>query len=340
MIHEVQGPTQLIDPRDRRQPVKGSGLASTDLTVQLDGKFPLEVMKSIKKGGLELSEVDRNVLKLIIETDWSKEALKLSIPKHREIAAYAVAMGATICHGFGNFYAVTAHPCLESVRHVNLQKGRPADQVGSLTTTKEHILGLFDFESVPEEFDKGNLAKIIHAFYELGPFGFRGPAASHIRKHLVSEDDGKITTQIINPGYECVSNEIVAKVLGLTGEDYLFITSANSSHVSKGTKEEPAHYRMKGIQEEFGKKPGFFMVEHEDEEKARNKYPKFLPMSTSILSFHRQPEFDSEGRPCLVLERYGSLDIKDITEVVNRFGCGLKISEKAQKRLAQRSYND
>jgi hypothetical protein len=61
-------------------------------------------------------------------------------------------------------------------------------------------------------------------------------------------------------------------------------------------------------------------------------------MSTSILSFHRKV-YNENGKLSLVLERYGSLDLKIIEEIVSRFGSGLVKSPRAQARLPLRSYN-
>jgi hypothetical protein len=62
-------------------------------------------------------------------------------------------LGAVVGHAFGNVYVITTRPDADVVRGVNLMKGRPANQVGSLTTTRELVPALF---------------------------GFRGPAGAHI----------------------------------------------------------------------------------------------------------------------------------------------------------------
>jgi hypothetical protein len=46
-------------------------------------------------------------------------------------AAAALAGGAVIAHGFANFYAITTRADADTVRGVNLLKGRPSGQVGS-----------------------------------------------------------------------------------------------------------------------------------------------------------------------------------------------------------------
>src|SRR3989344_5693992 len=88
-------------------------LTSKNLEVDLNGRFPMEVIKAIKKGSLDISDIDEKVLKFIVNADWTQESLKLSDPTHQELAALAVVRGAPICYGFGNFYAVAGHPCWE-----------------------------------------------------------------------------------------------------------------------------------------------------------------------------------------------------------------------------------
>ena len=55
----------------------------------------------------------------------------------RREAAEAAADGAALFYAFGNFCALAARPDLESLRAMNALKGRPRDQVGSVTTTPE-----------------------------------------------------------------------------------------------------------------------------------------------------------------------------------------------------------
>ena len=62
--------------------------------------------------------------------------LILSIPDEAEWAARAIAHGDAVAHAFANFYVITTRPDESVVRGVNLMKGRPANQVGSVTTTR------------------------------------------------------------------------------------------------------------------------------------------------------------------------------------------------------------
>ena len=87
----------------------------------------------------------------------------------------------------------------------------------------------------------------------------------------------------------------------------MFITSANVSSGVTG-RVEPAHYDLRGIQEDFGHQDGVVLIGHRAEAKVRATYPRHLPMSTSIVAFHKLG-VDEDGEPAIVLERHGSLDV-------------------------------
>ena len=55
----------------------------------------------------------------------------------RTRAAEATAEGAALFYAFGNFCALAAKPDLATLHAMNALKGRPRDQVGSVTTTPE-----------------------------------------------------------------------------------------------------------------------------------------------------------------------------------------------------------
>jgi hypothetical protein len=171
-------------------------------------------------------------------------------------------------------------------------------------------------------------------FYALGPMGFRGPAAHHVPGHLTSLDDELRTTQIIGPGYRCLSNDLLDDVLTRTGEDFLFITSANVSGGVTG-KVEAAHYDLRGMQDDFGGKDGILLIGHRDEGAVRASYSHHLPMSTSILAFHKLARGEA-GEPALILERHGSLGVDDVRELAGKHGFGLVLGEKANERLPLR----
>jgi hypothetical protein len=117
-------------------------------------------------------------------------------------------------------------------------------------------------------------------------------------------------------------------------QEFLFVTSANVSSGITGHV-EPAHYDMRGIQADFGKTDGVVLIAHRDEASVRASYPEFLPMSTSIIAFHKLAR-DEGGAPALVLERHGSLGIEIVRAVVARHGFGLVLDEKAKERLPLR----
>src|SRR5215213_8591171 len=100
----------------------------------------------------------------------------------RRLAAEATAAGAALFYAFGNFAALAAKPDLESLRAMNALKGRPQDQVGSVTTTPEKSTRVFDWDAV--QLPWSALIATMADLHALGPIGFRGPAATHIPEHL------------------------------------------------------------------------------------------------------------------------------------------------------------
>jgi tRNA A37 threonylcarbamoyladenosine synthetase subunit TsaC/SUA5/YrdC len=271
-----------------------------------------------------------DVLRALAETDWRETRLDLADARDRTFAARATAAGAALFCSFANFCAIAAHPHLESVRRVNRLKGRPVDQVGSVSTTRDRIETLFDWDALPGGLTRERVTALIDEFYERGPMGFRGPAAPHIPDHLASSNAGIRTTQIIAPGYRCPSNRLLDEVLELTGEDLVFITSANVSSTVTGSL-EAAHYDLAGIQRDFGDKDGIALIGHRDEPAVRARYPEYLPMSTSILAFH-QLAADDGSRPALMLERHGSLDAQRVRELADRHGFDLVLGERTRER--------
>lgn len=244
----------------------------------------------------------------------------------RREAAEAAAEGAALFYAFGNFCALAARPDLESLRAMNRLKGRPLDQVGSVTTTPERGKLVFDWDQVSVPW--AALVATMSDLQMLGPIGFRGPAARGIPEHLTVMDGGVRTVQLITPGDECPSNSLIEQVLDLIGEDVLYITSANtSSHITKQT--EAAHFEMRAIQQEFGHRDDIVLIGHRNERANRRRYPHHLPCSTSIVAFHH-------GH--LVLERHGSLDAAKIEEVANRHGLALTVAttERVPVRPATR----
>ena len=243
----------------------------------------------------------------------------------RRLAAEATAGGAALFYAFGNFCALAARPDLESLRAMNALKGRPLDQVGSVTTAPDKVNRVYDWDRV--QIPWSPLVATMSDLQMLGPIGFRGPAANHIPDHLTVKDAGVRTVQLITPGDRCPSNALISDVLDLIGEEILYITSANtSSHVSKHL--EAAHFEIREIQREFGERPGVVLIGHRNERVNRRTYPHHLPCSTSIVAFHKGE---------LVLERLGSLGADKIAEVANRHGLELTIGEAARERVPVRA---
>jgi hypothetical protein len=181
---------------------------------------------------------------------------------------------------------------------------------------------------------------LMDRLFQLGPFGFRGPAGAHMPNHLTAFDGGIRTTQVIAPGYACRSNALLYRALYLSKAEYLYITSANRSRHLTGAEDEPAHYTADGLISEFGDQPRFLLIRHPDEVAARARYPQYLPMSTTILAFHRLGTPDQFRRPRLIVERHGSLGIEYLRAIVAEFGFGLELGPKARQRLGLRQYTD
>jgi len=244
--------------------------------------------------------------------------LNMTSRADRRLAAIATTNGAALFYGFGNFYALAALPDLESMRRVNTLKGRPLDQVGSVTTDPSRAHRIFDWDGL----DRATIQSVMAEFLALGPIGFRGPASSIVPEHLTVVDHGIRTAQLIMPGDGCLSNDLVGEILDLSGEELLFITSANtSSNVSK--QAEAAHCEMRAIREEFGHRPEAVLIGHADERTNRQLYPYHLPCSTSIVAFHRGS---------LVLERHGSLGVDDARAIAAAHGLELAIAPGAHER--------
>ena len=255
--------------------------------------------------------------------------LSLSVPSDRRAAARATAGGAALFYGFGNFCALAALPDHPSVLRINRLKGRPPAQAGSVTSDPQRMALAFDWSHIPRHFEPELLISMMADFQALGPIGFRGPAAATVPDHLTVADGFMRTVQHISPGVRCRSNFLVREVLDLTGDDLLFITSANSS----GSR-SAAHYEMKAIEDEFGHRRDVVMIGHDDETANRLSYRRHLPCSTTIVAFHR--DVREGGRPALVLERHGSLGIEDAREVADRHGYGLQVAPSAHLRVPVR----
>jgi tRNA A37 threonylcarbamoyladenosine synthetase subunit TsaC/SUA5/YrdC len=157
-----------------------------------------------------------------IDAHETRPRLTLARDEDVTAAAQALASGTAVAHGFGNFYGVTASPAREVVERINLMKGRPRDQVGSAVTTPLRIARLFAWERLPQGLTPATVLDLIEHLLDLGPFGFRGPAAPHVPDHLASFDGAVRTTQIISPGARCPSNTFLRRAMERTGTEFLY----------------------------------------------------------------------------------------------------------------------
>lgn len=264
-------------------------------------------------------------------------------PEQVAEAARALAAGGDVAHAFANFYAITTRGDADSVRRVNRMKGRPADQVGSVTGPPSTLLRAWDLDRLPDALPAEVALAVVDTLFALGPFGFRGPAAAHVPAQLSQVDHDVRTAQVIAPGYRCPSNALLAAACRDLGEDLLSITSANRSRQLTGAEDSPAHWRAAGVRADFGDGPGgvgsgLLLVEHADEGAARAAYPDHLPMSTTVLGLHRVVRVPGDPRPHLVLERHGSLPATVVRRVLADVGFGLVLGPRAATRLQPRHY--
>ncbi len=253
--------------------------------------------------------------------------------------ARQLADGAVVAHAFANFYVITTRGEAETVRRVNLMKGRPPGQVGSITGSPAALWEAWDLDRLPDGLDPRTLRTLVDTFFALGPFGFRGPAAASVPPHLTFTEGGMVTAQVITPGYACPSNRFLGRARRACGDDLLYITSANRSRHLTGAEDSPAHWRADGLMAEFVNEDGFVLLAHPDEAAARARYPGYLPMSTTILGFHTVIRRPVDPRPHLILERHGSLAIADVRAVLAGLGFGLVIGPQAESRLQLRDYS-
>lgn len=261
--------------------------------------------------------------------------LLIDRPQDVNVAARALAGGAVVAVAFGNFYALVSQPAADTVRRVNLAKGRPANQVGSLTTGAPRIPGMFDWSDLDRRIDPDRLLRLMDTLYASGPFGFRGPAAGHLPDHLTQLDRGVRTTQVIAPGAACPSNAFFAAAVEQLGERHLYITSANLSRQLTGAVEEPAHWMAAGIATDFAHLPDLVIIAHRDEAAAQASYPAYLPTSVTLLSFHAP---GGSRRPVLTIDRHGSLHIDEVRRVAAPLGFDVTLGPTAQRRLRVREY--
>jgi hypothetical protein len=273
-----------------------------------------------------LSDEEDATLRAIASRDWRSDALRLGDSSDEDLAARAVALGAVAGHGFGNVYAVSTHPDPLVTRYVKSFKGLPVDQAGSITTTRAHMVSLFDWSRLPGALSRERVVGLIDSLLERGPFGFRGPAAAHLPAHLTSADGAVRTAQMISPGYRCPSHRFIARCLEAIDENYLYLA-----------EDEPAHVQLRGLQQDFGEAAGVLMLAHPDEQRARMAYRGYLPAAPTILAFHRL-RISPDGRPVLRIERHGSLHIDELRPILAEQGFDVELGPQAQERVPVRGH--
>jgi len=269
----------------------------------------------------------------------SRVRYKINSARDRDRAAELLAAGAVVAHAFANFYVITTRGDADTVRRVNVMKGRPPSQVGSITGAPAALTEVWDFDKLPAGLSRRTVRCLLDAFFALGPFGFRGPAAASVPRQLSVLEGDIDTAQVIAPGYACPSNSFLSTAARLCPDEPLYITSANRSRHLTGTDDSPAHWRADGLEAEFGTEDDFLVVAHENEAAARARYPHYLPMSTTVLSFHTVVRIPGDPRPHLILERHGSLPAAMVRRILADFGLGLVLGQKAQTRLLVRDYS-
>src|SRR6266571_789089 len=129
------------------------------MTSENQGELPLSVEKPIAaQSNLpssnllfspdRLTEEEKRIYLQVMDRNWEDQPLFIDNLEHIGDAAKAIALGRPliVLAPFGNIYGLFGHPAKEVVEAINVAKGRPAEQVGSITTTQENILNMFDLD--------------------------------------------------------------------------------------------------------------------------------------------------------------------------------------------------
>jgi hypothetical protein len=241
--------------------------------------------------------------------------LVLEDPADVEYTARAIAGGAIVGHPFGNIYVLTARPDPDSARRLNRLTGSPAEQPGSLVTTRPHVPALFDWSSLPAGLSRPTIVRLIDQLLGLGPCGFRGPAAETLPDHLVAWVDDVRTARLEAPGYRCGSNILLGRAMQLLDVEYLCVTAV---------EDEPAHLTAASLVDRFGQEPtGLALIVSHTDAAASAAYPKHAPTAPTVLAFHSLGTPAADGTPRLPVERQGSLADDTLRESLDAVGLGL-----------------
>ena len=171
-----------------------AGIAPGHPELLPDAGMPVEELAAILQP--ELDADDGEVLETVAATDWTQTTLDLADAADRTLAAHATALGVALFYSFGNFCAIAAHPRWDSVKRVNLLKGRPENQVGSLTSTRDRFERLFDWSLLPDGLDRAARARADGRLLRARPDGLPRPGGAprprppHLARRRAADDAG------------------------------------------------------------------------------------------------------------------------------------------------------
>ena len=99
-------------------------------------------------------------------------------------------------------------------------------------------------------------SRLIDTFFGLGPFGFRGPAASHVPGPPDARRTPAIrTAQVIAPGYACPSNDFLALAADRAATRPALHHLGQPVPAPDRRRRLPAHWTAAGLRAEFGDEP-------------------------------------------------------------------------------------
>ncbi|MFI8965588.1 hypothetical protein ACIGO8_26145 [Streptomyces sp. NPDC053493] len=268
-------------------------------------------------------------------------------------AAEELALGRAVMHGFAHCHAVTTRPDRPEAAAAG---AGVAGRGGGVTTVSSGIAALFDWTRLPAELPRRQVWSLMEELYELGPFGFRGPASDRVPERLTAGRDGVRTVRVLAPGRHCPSNAFLGAALELTGADCLFVaplvtplvappgtlptTSLAASTLTQLASPPvtqtasppvtlpaaPARMPLAGPP---ALDPDVHVLAPDDEGGAAGRaarYPHHTAAAPSVLAFHRPAGRGRSGLPALTLERSGSLSADHIRSVAANHGFALAVA--------------
>ena len=103
-----------------------------------------------------------------------------------ELAAEALVEGLPVASGFANFYVIYTRADASTVAQMNIWKGRPPDQTGSIGTTTLRIPTLFDFSKLPPPARAAASPELEPAGASPAVVGTAAPRGVHASAHAVA----------------------------------------------------------------------------------------------------------------------------------------------------------